>query len=201
MTRRARVRVTPGFLLLLSVLFWLDSGVDLLGWGLLACALHELGHYAAGRALGGRLAWLELSAVGARMKLNWAVPPTYLREVLVALAGPAVNLALGWLCAWGGLYPQAGLSLGAGLFNLLPILPLDGGRALWCGLAAALDGDWAERVLTVTAGLLVGLLAGAGVFLAAEYANFTLLITAAWLLWASLEKRADGRLGRARKRR
>lgn len=184
--------MTPGFLLLLAVLFWMDKGMELLGWGLLACAAHELGHYCAGRALGGRLERLELTAVGASMRLRGAVPFSYGQELLLALAGPAVNLGLGWAAAAAGNYLLAGLSFCLGFFNLLPILPLDGGRILWCALSALLDADWAERILTVTAGLLVGVLAGAGGILAVGYANFTLLITALWLLGAVLAKKHEG---------
>ena len=32
-----RVEVSPGFLVVLGALFWLDEGVGLLPWGLLAC--------------------------------------------------------------------------------------------------------------------------------------------------------------------
>ncbi len=193
MSGRERLSLTPGFLLLAAVLFWLDEGVGLLGWGALACAAHELGHFLVGRAVGGRLERLELSAVGAQMRLRWSAPPPYWREILVALAGPAVNLAMGWACASAGQYLPAGVSVALGLFNLLPIQPLDGGQALWYALAAVLDEDWAERVLTVTAGLLVGLLMGAGAFLAAGYANFTLLITAVWLLCLAMRKKIAGK--------
>lgn len=192
MRRRERLRVTPGFLLVLAVLFWLDEGTGLLGWSLLACIAHEMGHYLMGRMMGGRFDWLELSAVGARMNLWYGSPLSYWQELAVVLAGPAVNLAMGWLFAGVKLFLPSGVSFVLGIFNLLPILPLDGGQALFYALSATLDEDWADRVLTVTAGLLVGILAGSGVFLAARYANFTLLITSLWLLWVTLAKKQAG---------
>ena len=63
------VRITPGFLLTMAVMFWLDEGVGLLGWGVLACVVHELGHLLVGAALGGRPRWLSLSAVGLELNL------------------------------------------------------------------------------------------------------------------------------------
>ena len=42
---RPRLEASPGFLLLLGALYWLDEGTGLLPWGLLACTAHEFGQY------------------------------------------------------------------------------------------------------------------------------------------------------------
>ena len=115
--------------------------------------------------------------------------PGYGRQIAISLAGPGVNLLSGWLCARAGWYLPAGVSFGLGAFNLLPVLPLDGGQALWCGLSALFGVERADRALTGTAGMLLGLLAGAGAVMAAGYANFTLLITSGWLVWMALARR------------
>lgn len=179
---RPRLEASPGFLLLLGALFWLDEGVGLLPWGLLACAVHELGHVAAARCFGGRVERLSLTAVGAELSFSYWAPLTYGRDSLVALAGPGANLLLGGLFFWQGRHLPAVLSLGLGVFNLLPILPLDGGRVLYGLLAERLDPDWADRLLTAFAGCLVGVLAGVGTIAAVHYANVSLLLTALWLL-------------------
>lgn len=179
---RPRLEASPGFLLLLGALYWLDEGVGLLPWGLLACAVHELGHVAAARCFGGRVERLSLTAVGAELSFSYRAPLTYGRDSLVALAGPGANLLLGGLFYWQGRHLPAVLSLGLGVFNLLPILPLDGGRVLYSLLAERLDPDWADRLLTAFAGCLVGVLAGVGTIAAVHYANVSLLLTALWLL-------------------
>ena len=179
---RPRLEASPGFLLLLGALYWLDEGVGLLPWGLLACVVHELGHVAAARCCGGRMERLSLTAVGAELSFSYRVPLTYGRDSLVALAGPGANLLLGGLFYWQGRHLPAVLSLGLGVFNLLPILPLDGGRVLYGLLAERLDPDWADRLLTAFAGCLVGALAGVGTIAAVHYANVSLLLTALWLL-------------------
>ena len=189
---RPRLEASPGFLLLLGALYWLDEGVGLLFWGLLACAVHELGHVAAALAFGGRAERLSLTAVGAELTFTYRTPLTYGRDSLVALAGPAANLLLGGLFFALNRYLPAVLSLGVGAFNLLPILPLDGGRILYGLLAEKLDPDWADRLLTASAGCLVGLLAGVGVIVAVQYANVTLLLTALWLLAGVLRQVGRG---------
>lgn len=98
-----------------------------------AAGVHELCHWAAVKALGGQVLWVDLGAVGASMEA--ALPGTG-RQVLAILAGPAGSLAL---LAAAGEWPRLALcALAQGLFNLLPVRGLDGGRALalvlerWC---------------------------------------------------------------------
>ena len=196
---RPRLEASPGFLLLLGALYWLDEGVGLLPWGLIACAVHELGHVAAALAFGGRAERLSLTAVGAELSFSYRAPLSYGQDSLVALAGPAANLLLGGLFFWLDRQLPAVLSLGIGAFNLLPILPLDGGRVLYGLLAEKLDPDWADRLLTAAAGCLVGLLAGAGIIAAVHYANVTLLLTALWLLARVLRHGGQGAVSAGRR--
>ena len=188
-----KLRVKAGFLLLLAVLFYLDEGVGILPWGLLACVAHECGHYAAGRWFGGRLRWLELSAVGAQMDLVYPLPLSYGQELTVALAGPVANLALGWAALAMRWHLLAAVDLGLAGFNLFPILPLDGGRALWCAVTCLAGEEWAERILPVVGAVLVGLLAGLGAIVMARFANVSLLVTSCWLLWLTLGKKVKKR--------
>ena len=155
------VRITPGFLLTMAVMFWLDEGGGLLGWGVLELNME----YPAGLSYG--------------------------RELAVALAGPAVNLVTGGICAQFGNYLLAGVSFGLGLFNLMPVLPLDGGRALWCVLSALFGAQTGERAADGAAGVLVGLLAGIGAAAAVSYANFTLLLAAVWLFGLTLLRKRE----------
>lgn len=177
--------------MLLAFLFYMDQGMGILPWGLLAGLLHEMGHYAAGRAFGGKPQWMELSAVGAQLSMAYPGPLSYGKEIIVAMAGPAVNLILGWAAAGMRLFLLAGVSFGLGMFNLLPVLPLDGGRVLWSGLALLFGESNAERVLMVTAGAVVGVIAGFAAIGAVRFANFSLLITVIWLLWICLRGKKE----------
>ena len=190
---RPRLEASPGFLLLLGALFWLDEGLGLLPWGLLACIVHELGHVVAALTCGGRVERLSLTAVGAELSFSYRAPLSYGRDSLVALAGPGANLLLGGLFFWQGRYLPSVLSLGLGAFNLLPILPLDGGRVVYGLLAERLDPDWADRLLRASGGCVVGLLGGGGAIAAVHYANVTLLLTALWLLAGVIRHGGRGR--------
>ena len=139
------VTIGPSILLLLA-LFGLSLGdlVAIVLWvviGVASIVLHELGHALVARAAGAEptitLAGLggvtRYQPTGRSGQRSW--------RLAISLAGPAVGFAVGgvaWLLrdAVPGGYPSVALqillftSIGWSIFNLLPILPLDGGQAL-----------------------------------------------------------------------
>lgn len=189
--RWRRGEITAGALLLWALLYYLDSS-GMVPQVLAACALHELGHYAAIHLLGGRVSRLNITCVGAEMVLSARFPLGPARELAAALAGPAVNLLCAGLCAGLGerWYCFAGIHLALGLFNLLPVGPLDGGRALGCLLELAGHGDWAEPAVgLLSAGLSMGLAMGALLLWRAGEYNLTLPLMALWLLAAPIRRK------------
>lgn len=183
---RTRIRVSPGAPALLAVFVWLSSP-EVLGAVLLAALCHELGHYAALRRRGGWVRAVRISALGAEMQVAGRM--SYGGELLAAAAGPTVNLllaaALGLLGRWWEpLYLLAGAQAVLGCFNLLPILPLDGGRMLWLALCWGTDPFLADRVTQAVSLAAAGLLTVAGAALARR-SPFLLWTAAALLVCAA----------------
>ena len=111
-------------------------------------AQHLLGTDDLGRdiltrlACGGRVRRLTLRFADLRID---AAGLGYRQELLAALAGPLVNLVCGALfCMRSPAF--AAYSLMLGIYNLLPVWPLDGGRAVRCALAQHLPLARAEAV-------------------------------------------------------
>ena len=154
---RERIRISPGFCLL-AAWFTLGSGWGLLGTVLGAAALHELGHCGALRLLGVPVAGLRIGIFGAELAADRR-GLSYPGELAAVLAGPGANL----LCALlltvlGGtrwaVFTGANLVLCA--FNLVPVRPLDGGRALYL-LAAWAAGPAAGETAARWAGVIAAL--------------------------------------------
>ena len=102
-----------------------------------AACLHELGHFAVLKAVGAQIFRIRIGILGAVMETD-AGTLSYGRELAAILAGPGMNLLCAILllrfCGERGTI-AAGAHLIMCCFNLLPIRPLDGGRAV--ELAAA----------------------------------------------------------------
>lgn len=160
---------------------------NLLPAALCAAAAHELGHLAAIWAAGGQVSRLRLTAVGAELRLEGTL--SYGRELLCALAGPLVNLLLALEAARLGAVVFAGLNLVLGLFNLLPVSALDGGRALSCLTALLLGPERARQLLVCIDTVLAAALLACGSAVLETGGSVTLLLVAVWMLCGYLGQR------------
>lgn len=188
MLRWGKVEVTGGFLLLMAWLNYCDTQ-GLLLLGVCAALAHELGHWVAIRLLGGSVSCLRLSVVGAQMQVVGVL--SYPAELCCSLAGPAVNLLLGYVAAQLGWLVFAGMNLALGLFNLLPVGVLDGGRALRCVASMLGNVDSAARVQQwLDRGIALSLVT-LGVSALGRGGGITLAVIGVWLLVPFVGKMAE----------
>ena len=140
-----KLEIAPGFWLLLIFAFAVGAG-EVLPLVFLAAASHELGHLVALQAVGARVERLRLSAFGAEIRADTRYL-AYPKEIFCTLAGPCVNLALAFLLARvSGDYLLAGANLLQGVYNLLPLPCLDGGRVLHLLVSWLSEPDAADTV-------------------------------------------------------
>ena len=126
--------------------------------------LHEYGHALTARRFGIPTRDITLYPIGGIARLE-RMPERPWQELVVAVAGPAVNVAIavvlfGGLLATGNLgWPNLSTlesgpllerlmytNLSLALFNLIPAFPMDGGRVLRAGLAMYLNYALATRI-------------------------------------------------------
>jgi Zn-dependent protease len=124
-------------------------GLFMVGVAFGSVLLHELGHAVVARRYGVHVSGIELSFFGGAAKMV-QMPRSADHEIAIAAAGPAVSLMLaGAGLGLGGLLPVSSLGalLGAigkinlwlAAFNLIPALPMDGGRILRAVLTRRMD--------------------------------------------------------------
>jgi len=142
------VELNLSFVLLLALVLIAFGGVAGVALMLLVFAsvlVHELGHALVARRLNVRVSGIELSFFGGAAKMT-ELPRTANHEVLIAAAGPAVSLVLGGIGLGLGTLLHSPLFAWIGYtnfiiaaFNLIPALPMDGGRILRALLSRRMD--------------------------------------------------------------
>ncbi len=143
-------------------------------------AIHESAHAVVARRFGVHVDGITLFLFGGVAEIRGELP-TPAMEFAVALAGPATSLVLaglcglgsiwvgglGWTGAEGVLLTLAMVNTGVAVFNLVPGLPLDGGRLLRSVLWRTFGRfDRATKVASGAGKLLGGSLFAAGTILA-----------------------------------
>jgi Zn-dependent protease len=133
---------------------WVSGGPIGLGWRVLltvsffcCVVLHELGHSLTAQRYGVRVPRILLLPIGGMAEME-QIPRRPSAEFLITIAGPAVNFAIvvlllpfGWRYLLGlEAIPDFSIAemvtqmlwanLIMGIFNLLPVYPMDGGRIL-----------------------------------------------------------------------
>ena len=122
------IRVQPSAFLMAAALVLLLP-LDWLCAVLLASAVHEIGHLAAIYAFGGHADSVTIGLRGAEIH---TVFPDKRKELFCAAAGPAASFLLIFLYRFS---PKLAVCAAVqGMFNLIPVYPMDGGRILCCFL-------------------------------------------------------------------
>lgn len=170
--------------------------------------LHELGHALTARQFGIATRSITLLPIGGVASLD-RMPRRPLHELAVALAGPAVNVAIAGvllivLLALGTvssllntqilnasfLVQLFWANVALVLFNMLPAFPMDGGRVLRSLLATVLPHVRATNIAAFVGQLMAGAFAVAGI-----YSQHWMLLFVA--LFVFLAARAEAQMVRA----
>lgn len=209
---RFQIRNTQYRVDLLALLF--PCAAAMLGEGAMAAALvfslaaHEFSHLLCARLLHISVPEVRLTPFGGLAQTENPYLLTTPKLCALAAAGPAGNfiliLLLSAMCHWNWLAPETGvllirINMMLMLFNLLPALPLDGGRILFCILCGILPrgkaletGIWAGRILA-----FVLILLSLWGFRMTGQLNLSPLFAALFLLVSACDERralADSRL-------
>ncbi|MGE0699639.1 MAG: site-2 protease family protein [Hyphomicrobiaceae bacterium] len=177
-----------------------------------ACVLaHEFGHVLVARRFGIGTRDIVLLPIGGVASLE-RMPEKPGQELLIALAGPAVNvvIALALFAVFGAVWSQADVARTAELseiglatrlayvnvmlvvFNLIPAFPMDGGRVLRALLAYRMDRGSATRIAA-----RVGQVAAFALGFLGLFGNPLLLFIALFVFMAASQEAYAVELGEA----
>lgn len=131
---------------------WVEDGMPGMAWSVglivlffVCVILHELGHSLTAKRYGINVPRIMLLPIGGMAEMD-RIPRKPSQELLITVAGPAVNFLLVALLlplAWRNIFQGEGVAAHSaagvivqltyanfimGVFNLAPIFPMDGGR-------------------------------------------------------------------------
>lgn len=136
-TERGRIIIEPLLLIVIAGAFFIIPWRWVLAW-LAATAVHEFFHYAVIRICNVKIWQIHIGLSGALIKTDTMLPR---QELLCAIAGPVGS---GCMLLLLRIFPEIAIcGCLQCLFNLLPVYPNDGGRAVKAILA-----NWLEPIST-----------------------------------------------------
>lgn len=187
------IRIRGDWLIILVVVAVIAAGyVEKYLLVLLSITLHECMHAVIACFFGGRVAVIRFLPVGLNVDIEEA-PLRQRERIWIYIAGPAANLALFMICSlvymlWFPLSYTllfvAYTNLYLAVFNLLPAVPLDGGRILRELLAHRVGFYHASRIQRCTSVLIAAAVIAAGIlqWMGSLY-NFSLLVIGFFVLF------------------
>jgi len=184
---RVRIKISFLFFAMLTLLFAVDKNAIAL-IAVISAALHEFGHIIALYFFKSQPEEIAFGVFGIRIQQNKRLLSEF-KEAVVVCCGPLVNVILfilffiaNFVFKKEWLMTICAVNLVIGVFNLLPIFPLDGGRILFYLLGLFFGEKIVLRIMRVICCVILCVLICFGIFLLAETGlNFSLIATGIYL--------------------
>lgn len=178
----------PAFLAVLAASLFLNFYREyLIMWFVMLA--HEAGHLLAAKAMRLKVRVFKIMPFGAEIRFYNHYRLKEKKEIIVAASGPFVNLLLALFAVVFGIKTEATLFFAVSnasvlVLNLLPVLPLDGGRIMKAVLCRKYGRVESERYVLIISRLFDALLLLTG-FALLYYTrfNFSLLLIGVFVLF------------------
>ena len=160
-----------------------------------AVVIHESGHLLMMKKAGYFPKRIKISLFEIDIRDDSRQLQTAKENMRIIFFGPAANFIcflpafLLYLIGTDRILPFAAANLSVGLFNLLPVMSLDGGKLLYLCLCRRMAPDRAEKVVYRATFIMIFPLAAIGFFILfhSQY-NFSLLCVCAYLIFSLITR-------------
>ena len=160
-----------------------------------AVVIHESGHLIAMKRIGYFPKRIKISLFEINIRDDSRQLRTAKENMLIIFFGPAANFIcflpafLLYLIGTDRILPFAAANLSVGLFNLLPVMSLDGGQLLYILLSRRRTPGQAEKIVCRLTFICIFPLAALGfVVLFHSHYNFSLLFVCVYLVFSLITR-------------
>lgn len=185
---RYKVRLSFVGIALLTLMMIYDKYGNAV-YGICAAVFHEAGHLSVLLLFKDIPEKITVGIFGIRIERTEKPNISYRREAVIALAGPVFNIATAFAMSFfeRDMSIPIKMNLAIAFFNLLPLTPLDGGKALYsllCTVKSEFDAKKITKIITVL-GIIPLTVMGLYTFLNDRH-DYSLLLSSLYVSFALL---------------
>ncbi|MCT4594955.1 MAG: M50 family metallopeptidase [Anaeromicrobium sp.] len=181
------VKINMAFILMLLIFFVFGYFEEII-LSFIAVFVHELFHTMTALLLGYSIESIEIFPFGGVTKLKETLALEPRDEILVAISGPLINLIIVFIGVNYKIIINEFFiysNLGIGIFNLIPILPLDGGRVIRAYLSLNYGIKKGTKIISIISKCIIIIMATFGLSMIKEdYSNIFVLLLSIFLYMA-----------------
>lgn len=164
------------------VLFFIFNNLNMYIIFLFFVIIHEMCHLIVGLIIGGKANKMYITPFGVSLEMYLYGKTKHLNKIIFYLSGPIINIILGFIFFYLKFdFKLVYTNFAIGLFNLLPILPLDGGKVLKEILTIVFDSQMSNDIIIIFSKVILSLLSLTYSILIIKIKNIYILILLVYL--------------------